>query len=172
MKPAKLSLPLLACVLFAALPPRTGFGLGADHPKGEVSSNAWPKGMSELVNSPRRIHGYFVNAEDVFFFAGDQRQFNEVLEAYAKIEGLVRHRIVVHEGKGRAGSPWQKSGDKPCDWMIYGCPALWKRGDGNAKGYVLEIHVWKEGKIRVDAATVPDGITVEPAADPAPPARN
>jgi hypothetical protein len=56
--------------------------------------------------------------------------------------------------------------------MIYGCPASWKRGDGNAKGYVLEIHVWKEGKIRVDAATVPDGISVEPASDPAPPARD
>ena len=45
-----------------------------------MSSGGWPKGMSELVNSPERIHGYFVNSEDIFFFVGSQKQFDQALK--------------------------------------------------------------------------------------------
>lgn len=147
------------------LSPRQAFALGADHPKGEVSSEAWPKGMAAIVNSAQRIHGYFVNAEDVFFFVGDQKQFEELLTAYAKVDGILVHKIVIHEGRGRAKSPWQATGETPCDWMVFGCPASWKRADSAAKGYILEIHLWKEGKIKVDTLKLPEGILVEPAQD-------
>jgi hypothetical protein len=46
-----------------------------------------------------------MNAEDVFFFAGNQKQFNDSLQDYAKIDGVVKHKVVVHHGVGRAKSP-------------------------------------------------------------------
>ena len=80
--------------------------LGADHPAKPVGNSSWPKGMKDLVNSKERIHGYFVNAEDVFFFSGDKERFEKFLADYAKIDGLVSHKIVVHAGVGEAKSPW------------------------------------------------------------------
>ena len=165
MRPISICLQAVVFVLSLVTSPQAVFGLGADHPKDGVSSDAWPKGMAAIVNSPQRIHGYFVNAEDVFFFVGDQKQFEELLMAYAKVDGLVAHKIVIHEGRGLARSPWQETGGVACDWMVYGCPASWKRADPAAKGYILEVHLWKEGKIKVDTLELPGGILVEPAKD-------
>jgi len=153
----------IGLALSIALAPQAVFAFGANHPKQEVSSSAWPKGMSELVNSPERVHGYFVNAEDVFFFVGDQNQFNKSVLDYARIDGVVKHKIVVHDGVGRARSPWQKSEGVACDWMIYGCPASWKQADANANGYILEIHVWRGGRIKLEDGKLPEGILVETA---------
>jgi hypothetical protein len=163
MKTKNISLILIGVTLsiFLALP--AALALGADHPNQVVSSSVWPKGMSALVNSPERVHGYFVNSGDVFFFAGDQKQFSKFLQDYAKIEGLVTKKIVVHDGIGRAKSPWKDSEGSPCDWMINGCPASWKQADADAKGYILEIHVWKGGAIKIEKDKLPVGILVETA---------
>ncbi|MGJ8644447.1 MAG: hypothetical protein ACSHX9_13645 [Luteolibacter sp.] len=141
------------------------FALGADHPKQEVSASGWPEGMSELVNSPERIHGYFVNSEDVFYFVGNQKQFNQALKNYAEIDGVVQHKIIVHDGVGRAKSPWQKDEGVKCDWKIYGCPASWIGKDPNVKGFILEFHIWKDGKIKIDEDKLPKGILVERVED-------
>jgi hypothetical protein len=113
-----------------------------------------------------------VNSEDVFFFVGDQKQFEDLLGAYARIDGVVEHKIVIHEGRGRAKSPWQETGEIPCDWMVYGCPASWKLADTSTKKYLLEIHIWKEGRIKVDTSRLPEGILVEAAKDTEPDDRN
>jgi hypothetical protein len=47
--------------------------------------------------------------------------------------------------------------------MTYGCPASWKQSDAKVKGYILEIHLWKGGKIRIEAGKLPKGIFVETA---------
>lgn len=140
--------------------------MGADHPKKEVSSSAWPEGMSEMVNSPERIHGYFVNAEDVFYFVGKQKQFNQALKDYAKIDGVVQHKIIVHEGVGRAKSPWQKDEGVKCDWKIYGCPASWLGKEPHVKGYIMEFHIWKDGSIKIEEGKLPKGFLVERVGDP------
>ena len=142
---------------------RSTFALGADHPKQAVSASSWPKGMTNLVNSPERIHGYFVNAQDVFFFGGDQEHFEQFLRDYAKIDGVVSHKIVIHGGLGRAKSPWQKDEGLRCDWMIDGCPSSWKRGEPTAKGYILEVHIWEDGRIKLEKGRVPEGVAVERA---------
>ena len=153
--------------LVTALVPQAALALGADHHnKKEVTSDAWPKGMSALVNLPERIHGYFVNAADVFFFTGNQKLFNEVLLKYSEIDGVVEHKIVIHEGRGRAKSPWQKNEGLPCDWMIYGCPASWASLASKAKGdtpegYMLESHIGKEGAIKIDRDRLPKKIAIE-----------
>ena len=152
-----------AFLLSLLLTAQAAFALGSDHPKEKVSSSGWPKGMSELVNSPERMHGYFVNAVDVFFFVGDQKNFNQALKDYAKIDGVVQRKIIVHEGVGRAKSPWQKDDGKKCDWMIYGCPASWKGQDPNVKGFILEFHIWKDGRIKIEEGALPKGVLIERA---------
>lgn len=152
---------VIALSLFAGT--RSTFALGADHAKQAVSASSWPKGMSNLVNSPERIHGYFVNAQDVFFFGGDQEHFDQFLRDYAKIDGVVSHKIVIHEGLGRAKSPWQKDEGLRCDWMIDGCPSSWKRAEPTAKGYILEVHIWEDGRIKLEQGRVPEGVTIERA---------
>jgi|GEM_PF-3235880 len=48
-----------------------------------------------------------------------------------------------------------------CDWMICGCPGAWKKGDPNAKGYNLEIHVWGDAGINVDKDKIPEGMAIQ-----------
>ena len=83
------------------------FGLGSDHPNGQpVTASNWPDGMASLVNGTNRIHGFFVNDSDVFFFAGTATNFSAFLEDYSKIGGTVnRHRLILHDGVGEAKSP-------------------------------------------------------------------
>ena len=61
---------LLFVLVGFLLAPSVAMGLGADHPPGQpvFGTDAWPKGLAELVNSPLRVHGYFVNEIDVLFF--------------------------------------------------------------------------------------------------------
>jgi len=160
---SSLRLILIVIALSLITGTRSTFALGADHPKQAVSATSWPKGMSNLVNPTERIHGYFVNAHDVFFFAGDQERFDQFLRDYAKIDGVVSHKIVIHSGLGRAKSPWQKDEGLRCDWMIDGCPSSWKRGEPTAEGYILEVHFWEDGRIKLEKGRVPEGVTVERA---------
>lgn len=138
-------------------------GLGADHPKMTVFSGSWPVGMNQMVNSPERIHGYFVNAADMFFFVGEQKKFEKAITRFSKIKGIEKRKIIIHEGVGMAKSPWDKGKGVPCDWMIYGCPASWQSLDPDAKGYIMEFHVWKDGKIKVNKETLPKGLVIEEA---------
>jgi len=155
-----LNISVLTFLLVAA--PSQCFALGADHPKGALhKASHWPEGLAKLVNSPGRIHGYFVNATDVFFFTGNQESFAIFLQEYARMEGLTSRKIVIHPGLGRAKSPWQKDKGLKCDWKIEGIPAAEKSGDRNAKGYILQIHVWEDGGIKVDKDKLPTGMTIE-----------
>jgi hypothetical protein len=135
------------------------FGLGSDYrndlPVG--GSSAWPAGVMALANSTNRVHGFFVNAEDILFFSGSLTTFNDFLRDYAKIEGIKQHRLVLHEGQGEAKSPWDSRG-KPCDWKIYACPEAWLKADATSKAFILEVHFWTGGNIRLDELAVPRNI--------------
>lgn len=83
------------------------FSMGADHPAHQpVNLSESPAGLNALVNSTNRVHGYFVNAEDRFFFAGDTESFSAFLKQYAALDGIAGHRLTVREGEGQARSPW------------------------------------------------------------------
>jgi hypothetical protein len=135
------------------------FGLGADYPNGQpATQQQWPEGMASLVNTTNRIHGFFENDSDVFFFAGNATDFSSFLEDYSKIGGTVdRHRLILHKGAGEAKSPWETNG-RACDWKLFG------RGNGWANGvitnYVLEVHFWTGGKIALDQAAIPKNVEV------------
>lgn len=138
-------------------------GLGGDHPNNlPVRSNGnWPEGMAELVNNAHRVHGFFVNDVDVFFFSGSATNFAAFLESYSKIRGIIdRHRLILHEGVGEAKSPWGKIG-RACDWELYGRGNGWR--GGVITNYVLEVHLWTGGRISLDRITVPANIEVTKA---------
>lgn len=135
------------------------FGLGSDYRNDQPvgGTGAWPEGVKELVNTTNRVHGFFVNAEDVFFFAGNSTNFNEFLDGYSKIQGIEKHRLILHEGFGEARSPWSTNG-QACDWKLYACPKSWLAQDAKEKLFVLEVHFWTGGKLALDQIAIPKNI--------------
>ena len=82
------------------------FALGSDHPKGPVTGNElWPEGLKQLANRPDRVHGFWVNETDVFFYNGDSKAFNQFADGYGKLKGTAL-RVVLHAGTKKARSPW------------------------------------------------------------------
>jgi hypothetical protein len=135
------------------------FGLGMDHPNGQPVNNpgSWPEGMTNLVNGTNRIHGFFVNITDVFFFAGTATNFSSFLEDYSKIGGTVdRHCLILHDGVGEAKSFGTSHG--PCDWELYGQGNGWK--NGICTNYILEVHFWTGGRIALNQVAIPKNVEV------------
>jgi hypothetical protein len=152
------------------------FGLGSDYSTNNVAQLAsWPKGVAELVNSTNRVHGFFVNENDLFFFQGGTNELNLFLQAYSRIEGIERHELVLHEGVGDAKSPWEKD-PRVCDWSISGYPKSWAkihelsaqgtnsvetlRAASKVTGYILTVNFWTGGKIAFDQIKIPENVKV------------
>jgi hypothetical protein len=154
------------------------FALGADHPNDRpvTASTNWPAGLEELVNSTNRVHGFFVNQEDVFFYSGDAAALTAFLRDYARLEGVTDKCLIQHSGVGEAKSPWAKAG-QPCDWKLDACPKGWRniatlsKGGTNSvealqeaakePGYVVEVHLWTGGRIALDQVDVPKNVEVK-----------
>ena len=154
------------------------FGLGSGYPNDKPVTGAqissWPSGMSGLVDSPNRVHGFFENAEEIFFFSGSATNFSEFLQTYSQIQGIEKHCLILHDGTGEAKSPWDTKG-QPCDWKIYGCPKGWLnlatlKGTNSVEvmqkaakepGYILEVHFWTGGHIALDQVSIPKNIEVK-----------
>ena len=135
------------------------FGLGSDYPNDRPvgGTTTWPAGLKELVNITNRVHGFFVNAEDIFFFSGSATNFSDFLRSYSKIEGVENHQLILHDGIGEAKSPWDKTG-KPCDWKLYAAPKSWLTADAKQKGFILEVHFWMKGKIALEQVVIPNNV--------------
>jgi hypothetical protein len=167
---------LITCALILAT--QSTFPLGCDYPSGKLAaagSLGWPKGMDKLVNATNRVHGYWINAEDVFFFSGDAAQFTAFLRDCAQLDEAKNCRLILHEGVGEAKSPWGKVG-RPCDWKLYVCPKGWRNAAilleqhtnpveviqkaAREPGYVLEVHLWTGGRIAPDQVHIPKNVEV------------
>lgn len=84
--------------------PTVVWAYGSDHLGQPVNYDRWPKGLAELVNAENRVHGYFVNWVDVFFFRGETAAFNEFLAKYSQLPDTKLH-VVIHPGKLEVRSP-------------------------------------------------------------------
>ena len=171
-------LAMLGAVLFAGV---NAFGLGSDYFTNNAALAWWPKGMAELVNATNRVHGYFVNETDVFFFQGSAADLNFFLQAYSKIEGIDGHELILHEGVGNATSPWGKN-SWACDWSVIGHPKGWAQvpevsGPGTnpieafragmkVTNYALTVNFWTGGKIAFDQLKIPENVKVVREAKP------
>lgn len=111
------AVPVVACAVPSLL-----FALGADH-KGLVGGgDKWPKGLTDLANRRDRVHGYFVNREDIFFYSGNTKAFNDFLVGYSKLENTVL-QLVIRPGPKRPRSPWDKvDREIHVDWSLYTSP--------------------------------------------------
>jgi len=166
---------VLATIGAAILMGTNAYGLGSDYFTNRVEQPAWPEGMEELVNSTNRVHGFFVNAADRFFFSGGAEEFNSFLQAYSKIAGIDGHELILHAGAGDAKSPWEKA-PRACDWGLLGIPKSWlKVGELSGQGtnsagtmkeaardtnYVLRVDFWTGGKIPFEQIKVPENVKV------------
>lgn len=175
---------LVLVVGFIILVSRGAFGLGADHPNDRPVSGSsdWPKGLASLVNTTNRVHGFFINAEDFFFFTGDAGRLSTFLGAIARLEGVVSRKLILHEGVGEARSPWDKAARGSCDWKLSTCPKSWRDlGEAalqgrtavqalqraeKSPGYLVEVNVWAGGNLKWGDVVVPEGIAVERAPVP------
>src|SRR5262245_7677026 len=71
------------------------FAFGSDHSNGPITGNAWwPKGLEALVNRQDRVHGFWVNETDVFFYDGDTPACNQFLDGYGKLRNTAL-RVVI-----------------------------------------------------------------------------
>jgi hypothetical protein len=156
----------------------TAFGLGKDYRNEEPvhGPKSWPSGMEHLVNATNRIHGFWINGTDIFFFSGATAEFNNFLHDYSQIPDVKGYSLVIHEGKGEAKSPWASSG-LPCEWKLEACPKgmqnvrlLLKQGErstetlqkaGKEEGYFMAVHLWTGGQVDFQKITIPKNVEVK-----------
>ena len=167
---------LVTCASIIAT--RSAFAVGYDYANDRpvTGSTNWPKGLDKLINSTNRVHGFFVNQEDIFFFSGGATELTAFLQGYSQIEGIEDRRMILHDGIGKAKSPWNKTG-RPCDWKLYVCPKGWhnirelsKQGTNSVEvlrkaakepGYISEVHFWTGGSIALDQVEVPKDVEIK-----------
>jgi hypothetical protein len=148
-----LSVTFLICVAAVGL-----WGLGSDHGPGPVPAGdgGWPEAFTEIFNREDRVHGYFVNSGDVFFYAGDADAFNEFLEQCSKLEDA-DHELVLHPGKAKVRSPWDKEGRGiDGDWRLYAD----RRPRTPGKKYLVQVDLWLGGKVPLEGLKVPLNFSV------------
>ncbi len=162
----------VVAALVMSLVPKIAFGLGADHPNDRpvFGADSWPEGLKELVNRPERVHGFFVNWSDVFFFAGDSDKLDEFLKAYAKLPGT-NQKIVLRSGEGQASSPWDKAPRGiAADWKLYATPLAGQEiKDGKVIGgnFTAQLDIWTGGHVDLPRLFIilPANIPVEAGDD-------
>lgn len=157
-------IPLFALAVFGwALTTTEVFALGSDHPKGPVSgSSVWPAGLVDLANRDDRVHGFWVNSTDVFFYDNDSKALNQFLDDCAKLKGTAV-RVVLHPGTKKARSPWdQADRESSVAWSIQGSTHAWQRAKPQPAevGYHIQIDVWLGSRVQLDQLRVPASIEV------------
>ena len=151
---------VLSCWAFTA--PEV-FALGSDHPKGPVAGNQqWPDGLKDLANRPERVHGFWVNETDVFFYNGDSKALNKFMDDYSKLKNTAL-RIVLHPGTQKARSPWDKAErDIPVAWSLHASSSpLDAIGVPNAgAGFYTRIDVWLGSPLKLNELIIPGNTEV------------
>ncbi|MEM9251872.1 MAG: hypothetical protein AAGB29_05940 [Planctomycetota bacterium] len=147
----------------------SAMALGSDHPDGDITPQpAWPEGMAEVVNAGDRVHGFWVNATDVFFFAGDTDRLNAFLAGFDAIE-TIDLTVTLHPGRLEARSPWDKDEPaKPADWRLvmesWGRPTpetVQALNGGDPAPWAMQLDVYLGGEIDLDRLVVPERMTVK-----------
>src|SRR5262249_17849404 len=122
----------------------------------------WPEGMKDLANRPDRVHGYWVNETDVFFYNGDSKAFNEFADGYSQLKGT-QLRVVLHAGTKKARSPWDTAArDIPDAWSLH-APSDPLDKDGVPKagnGYYTRVDVWLGSQVKLEELRIPANVEV------------
>lgn len=138
--------------------PLFSHSLASEHPDGPITGNPdWPKGLAELINQESRFYGYFINADDYFFFRGDTEEFNKFLKEYTELEGFP-HILVIHPGRGienRLGSEEKFEFDWELKALRWGWDAYVSEELKDEVDCLVILHVWLGSGIDLEEIEVP-----------------
>ncbi len=151
----------LAIVLIALMWCVPAFPLAAGHPPGHpVGQNPeWPAGLADLLNSPGRVHGFFINANDFYFYREDTDEFNLFLEQYARLERTPL-TLVLQPGPGKTDFITPDDKEITFDWKVNVYCRGWAREappdpTGTAGRYVIVLEVHPGGEVELNKIKVP-----------------
>jgi hypothetical protein len=135
-------------LVIAGATAKEAFALGNDFTKEQIAAAG-----------KHCVHGYWVNLQNVLFFAGDVAQLNRDLPKYLQGDYASR-KVVLHVGTKRAESPWDtKPRDTFADWSVN----TWDDPADAAKAtprFLLQIDIWLGSKISLEDLRIPEGFEV------------
>jgi hypothetical protein len=141
-------------LLLSLLLPAVAFGLGYDHEQGNLPlRESWPPGLYDVVNTPRRVSGYWINGSDTLYFAGDGTRLNRMINAISRIEEL-KTEIVLHPGPGTAKTAYLIKDIGPADWAVT-ISNPFATGTGEHR---VRFDIWVGGAISLDSLAIPKGV--------------
>lgn len=82
-------------------------GMGADYPPGPVRLENWTERFAGVANA-HRVHGWWVNWYETFYFAGDTVALSAFLDAYAELPEATK-RVTLRQGEIVVRSPWDRA---------------------------------------------------------------
>lgn len=139
--------------------------MGGEHPATQpigMLKTDWPVALPAAINSPGRVAGHWVNANDEFFYRGDTRAFSEFLRKVAQTK--LPLTLVLHMTPPHRSLLWGEEPRVPYDWTLLVGTAgwvspVWKLNfdDPNAKD-ALRVDVWLDGGLTADAIDLPAGV--------------
>ena len=165
----KRSLFALSVFLFALLLCCAAFPWASEHPAGVPIGQhpEWPAGLADLVNAAGRVYGYWVNANDWFFYEGDTGDFTAFLKKYSALKGTPL-MLVLHSGKGKTGRLGDEEENIQYDWEVKVLCRGWHLEapadpTSGKSGYVVILEVWLGGNVSLEKLNVPPNLTVKTA---------
>jgi len=147
---------LLSTTFASAMGGTYGPGKGADS-----HSDEWPKGLTALLDLQAHVGGYWVNANDFYWFAGDTKALNQFLVQGARLEGTTVY-IRFHAGKGESHG-FADQEVVPIDWQLSVVAREWSDEwpKGSPTPYMIRIDVWDGRHVDKKAVEVPAGILLQ-----------
>jgi len=157
--------PALAIILIWVCSAAPALAMGGKHPATQPIGNVhgdWPAALTKAINSPGRVAGHWVNANDEFFYQGDNKRFGEFIARLA--ETKLPLTLVVHTAPQRRSVLWGEEPRLPYDWSLlvgtagWTSPAWKLNFDDPGSKYAMRVDVWPEGGLTPDRIDLPAGV--------------
>lgn len=155
----------LAAVIMIVVWCISAFPWGGEHGEQAAFHSEWPAGLKELLDREEWVYGYWVNANDWFFFVGDTEAFNQFLKQYAKLKDTPL-KLVLHAGRGRTGRLGYGEKRIQFDWELKALRRGWhpeapKDPASEKPAYVVIVELWLGGKVELSSVKVPLNVEVK-----------
>ena len=139
--------------------------MGGEHPATRPIGNLhadWPAALPAVINSPGRVAGHWVNANDEFFYRGDNKAFSQFVRHLAETKLPVS--LVLHTAPQRRSVLWGDEPTVPYDWTLLVGAAGWTSPEWKLefadpkKGYAARVDAWVDGGLTDDGIDVPTNV--------------
>jgi len=111
------------------------------------------------------VHGYFINANDFFFYVGDTDEFNQFLDQYAKLKKTAL-TLILQPGPGKTDFITRDDKEITFDWKVNLYCRGWAREappdpTGKAGRYVIVLEVYPGAQVELNKIKVPLSVKVK-----------